>query len=254
MPAPTNVIPEFHVRLRRARELRGLSQRELADLVGIGERTLRAWESGDTRPSHRGLRLIADAMGVRLGSLLAPAEWSGAELTGAPSTVHAPRRTHGAAGLRTVLIVIGAAAAAGSAALSGRPADQPSRPDAPAIVATAATGRTQAWIDGGGADGAYRINYTLDAREAPRSVQPVDVSLPASIDPRSIALRLGSDASDAPTAVITTPQGTWWTRLGADASLEPLTDLSPRGGNASESGGSLDGRAVMLRRRAAGLA
>lgn len=70
MPTPVNVIPEFHLHLRALRQRSCLSQQELAELIGVGERTLRAWESGETRPSARGLRLTAAVLGVRAGALI----------------------------------------------------------------------------------------------------------------------------------------------------------------------------------------
>jgi transcriptional regulator with XRE-family HTH domain len=69
MPAPTCVRPGFAEWLIRARRKRALSQEELAQRMGVGVRTIGAWESGEHRPSCRSLRLIAAATGTPISEL-----------------------------------------------------------------------------------------------------------------------------------------------------------------------------------------
>ena len=57
-------------RLRTIREQRGLSQRELARLCGIGETQIRKYESGMVDPSATNLGLIAEALEVSTDYLL----------------------------------------------------------------------------------------------------------------------------------------------------------------------------------------
>ena len=70
MPASTPVRPEFPRWLQHRRLSVGLTQRELADRLGVGERSVRAWESGESTPSLRAVRLIGDSLGVRPAMLL----------------------------------------------------------------------------------------------------------------------------------------------------------------------------------------
>lgn len=70
MPEPTEVRPGFGPWLARVRRQHGLSQREFADALGVGERTVRAWEAGEIRPSARSLRLIARGTGMSIVRLL----------------------------------------------------------------------------------------------------------------------------------------------------------------------------------------
>ncbi len=59
--------------LRRLRQQRGLTQRELADLAGIDITTIKRLEGGQTkRPHGANLRSLADALGVELESLMPP--------------------------------------------------------------------------------------------------------------------------------------------------------------------------------------
>jgi transcriptional regulator with XRE-family HTH domain len=91
-------------RIRAARERRGLTQRELAELVGVGARTVRLWEAGRKQPYLARLRTLARVLVVDLGWLLegaavrraeAPAPEVGPTPTGSssePSSSTARRR------------------------------------------------------------------------------------------------------------------------------------------------------------------
>ncbi|MET7759722.1 helix-turn-helix transcriptional regulator [Streptomyces sp. NPDC005389] len=78
MPARRTPLPES-VLLRRAalgdrmRELRteaGLSQDQLADLIGMERRSVQRYESGERDPRYTELLLIADAFGVPVAELV----------------------------------------------------------------------------------------------------------------------------------------------------------------------------------------
>jgi len=56
-------------RISRARELAGLRQEDLADLLGVSTRTVQNYEAGATG-AHKHLRLIAEITKVRLPWLL----------------------------------------------------------------------------------------------------------------------------------------------------------------------------------------
>jgi transcriptional regulator with XRE-family HTH domain len=49
--------------LRRAREARGLSQVALAELLGVGERSVQAWERNERHPRLDALEEVARALG-----------------------------------------------------------------------------------------------------------------------------------------------------------------------------------------------
>ena len=51
--------------IRRLRERRGMTQRELAQAAGIGESALRSYELGVRYPKERYLAPLAQALGVR---------------------------------------------------------------------------------------------------------------------------------------------------------------------------------------------
>lgn len=57
-------------RLREAREQRGLSQRELAQLCNMGEVQIHRYEAEKTDPSSKHLRVMAEALGVTADYLL----------------------------------------------------------------------------------------------------------------------------------------------------------------------------------------
>ena len=60
------------VALRTIRELAGFSQAELARRTGISQGHISQLESGQKRPRPQTVRLLADHLGVPLGSLLSP--------------------------------------------------------------------------------------------------------------------------------------------------------------------------------------
>jgi transcriptional regulator with XRE-family HTH domain len=62
------------VALRTIRQLSGFSQAELARRTGISQGHISQIEAGQKHPRPRTLRLLAEHLGVPLGSLLAPAE------------------------------------------------------------------------------------------------------------------------------------------------------------------------------------
>src|SRR3954462_1579594 len=51
-------VPEFRELLLMLRGRAGLSQRELATLLGLSERAIRAWETGDSYPSADRLKAL----------------------------------------------------------------------------------------------------------------------------------------------------------------------------------------------------
>jgi len=57
-------------RLRTIREQRGLSQRELARLCGLGETQINKYESGLSDPNVESLKLMAEKLGVSTDYLL----------------------------------------------------------------------------------------------------------------------------------------------------------------------------------------
>lgn len=64
----------FAARLRAARELRGLNQRELGARVGIAATSIAHFEAGRRRPSMDNLRRLANALEVTADFLLGSAE------------------------------------------------------------------------------------------------------------------------------------------------------------------------------------
>src|SRR5690242_7662178 len=50
--------PDFRERVLTLRGRAGLSQRELAGLLGVSERAIRAWEAGDSYPSAERLQAL----------------------------------------------------------------------------------------------------------------------------------------------------------------------------------------------------
>lgn len=66
-PAPHVDLGE---RLRTAREIKGLSARELARRVGCSTRSIAIWESGAVMPGGEALRGLAIALGTRVDYIL----------------------------------------------------------------------------------------------------------------------------------------------------------------------------------------
>lgn len=60
----------LNYRLKTARESRGLSQRELAQLCGFGEKQIWRYESGGSDPSSEHLTIIAKVLEVSTDYLL----------------------------------------------------------------------------------------------------------------------------------------------------------------------------------------
>lgn len=61
---------DFGEVLRELRKERKVSQRELGELLGISDRNIRFYESGEHRPDFEGLLLLADYFGVSLDYLV----------------------------------------------------------------------------------------------------------------------------------------------------------------------------------------
>jgi transcriptional regulator with XRE-family HTH domain len=64
---------EVGQRIKRARRAGGLQQKELAQIVGVTEKTVSNWEIGEHSP-HRKLADIATALSVSEASLLGSAD------------------------------------------------------------------------------------------------------------------------------------------------------------------------------------
>lgn len=60
----------FGERLNRARKERGHTAQKMADMLGIGLRSYRAYESGDREPQFENLVRIADYLDVSIDYLL----------------------------------------------------------------------------------------------------------------------------------------------------------------------------------------
>ena len=61
---------DFSEVLRELRKEKKVSQRELGELLGISDRNIRFYESGEHRPDFEGLLLLADYFGVSLDYLV----------------------------------------------------------------------------------------------------------------------------------------------------------------------------------------
>ena len=57
---------ELIVALKRRREVLGVTQEHLAELSGVGLRTLKALESGKSNPTFETLSRLADLLGMEL--------------------------------------------------------------------------------------------------------------------------------------------------------------------------------------------
>ncbi|MBA4700309.1 MAG: helix-turn-helix transcriptional regulator [Ruminococcus sp.] len=58
------------MRIKEIREIKGMSQQELADKVGISIRTMKRYENGETKPDVNKMFQIAEALEVQLTELL----------------------------------------------------------------------------------------------------------------------------------------------------------------------------------------
>jgi transcriptional regulator with XRE-family HTH domain len=59
---PAESLPE---RVRSARSELGLTQREMANRLGVDPCTLRDWENGQHHPTETSLNLISRVLGIR---------------------------------------------------------------------------------------------------------------------------------------------------------------------------------------------
>lgn len=60
----------FQIILKKLREREDISQRELAEKLGIAQSTVAMWESGDSNPQHKTLLKIAEFFNVKLDYLV----------------------------------------------------------------------------------------------------------------------------------------------------------------------------------------
>lgn len=67
----------FRSRLRKSRELRGLSQAELAERTGLLQSAISHYETGTRRPSFTNLRRIAEALEVTTDYLVGRTKHTG---------------------------------------------------------------------------------------------------------------------------------------------------------------------------------
>jgi transcriptional regulator with XRE-family HTH domain len=63
--------PSIGLRIKRARERRRWTQRQLADAVGVNIKTIDNWEAGRTSPKNR-LGALEDVLGISLTAVPAP--------------------------------------------------------------------------------------------------------------------------------------------------------------------------------------
>jgi y4mF family transcriptional regulator len=61
-------VEEVGGRIRAARKEAGLTQKDLADLAGISERTVRAIETGTGNPALAAVAAAANVLGLRLAA------------------------------------------------------------------------------------------------------------------------------------------------------------------------------------------
>lgn len=62
--------PTFGARLKKLREMRGYTKRQLASMIGVAPETIRRWELELTYPNVRELKALAGALGVSEDFLL----------------------------------------------------------------------------------------------------------------------------------------------------------------------------------------
>lgn len=60
----------LHDNLQQLRKLRGLTQEDLAERVGVSRQAVAKWESGETSPDLEKSRLLAQVFGVSLDDLV----------------------------------------------------------------------------------------------------------------------------------------------------------------------------------------
>jgi transcriptional regulator with XRE-family HTH domain len=66
----------IHARIAALRAEKGLSQRDLAKIVGVDETAVSHWETGSSAPNGRRLPIVAQALGVTIDELFQVAKAS----------------------------------------------------------------------------------------------------------------------------------------------------------------------------------
>ncbi|WP_211221632.1 helix-turn-helix domain-containing protein [Desulfocurvibacter africanus] len=89
-PSPSDVFKE---RLRAAREMRGLSQADLATKTGLPPSSIAHFEGGKRKPSFDNLRKLSEALDVTTDYLLGRADDPTAAVTADPLFRHAAKLT-----------------------------------------------------------------------------------------------------------------------------------------------------------------
>lgn len=56
-------------KIRELREAKGMTQKELADALGINQSAVARWETGENEPTAFNVRRIADVLGTSPGEL-----------------------------------------------------------------------------------------------------------------------------------------------------------------------------------------
>lgn len=64
--APKNTVEQWATALRQEREVRGWSQQQLADALGVAQSTVKAWEQAVNGPSRTLQKIIAGELGWEL--------------------------------------------------------------------------------------------------------------------------------------------------------------------------------------------
>ena len=90
--------------VKRQREIAGVSQRQLADMLGVSQPTIHNWEH-DTEPSLDQLAAIEEALGMRAGGLVRAAGYVDEAPPSAEQAIMADR-TLAAADRRALLDVL----------------------------------------------------------------------------------------------------------------------------------------------------
>ena len=68
-------LSQLVITLKRRREVLGVTQEQLADLSGVGLRTLKALESKKSNPTLETLTKLADVLGMELKLVVKQAEF-----------------------------------------------------------------------------------------------------------------------------------------------------------------------------------
>lgn len=79
---------EFQERLYSLRKGRGVSQEELANVVGVSRQAVQKWESGTSTPDIQNLSALADYFGVSLDYLVRGTETPQAKPESQPTVIH----------------------------------------------------------------------------------------------------------------------------------------------------------------------